>query len=186
MTNIEDVIQSLLSKGEITQEDIDRARQRVRDQNKNNPKGVHAALRANGEIDIIQSEKEIEIKKRIDSGEITATTFDSLTIEEQSLTKLVLFKQYSPKLEQVPKSLSAIEFMLVALIKILDKTMDKTNLTVDESNLFDTLVTVINKNAMPINDTTHWMFQYLDAEFTKVQDNRDAYFVEKQNVTGSV
>lgn len=181
-----ETIKYLISKGVISQDYYDDAVKKYEQENKENPKGVHAALKANGEIDIKQSEKEVEIKKKIDSGEITATNFNSLTAEEQGLTKLVLFKQYSPKQEQVPRSLSAIEFMLVSTIKLLDKTIDKTKLTAEEVNFFNSLVTVINQNIMPTNDTTHWMFQYLDAEFTKVQQNRTDYFTKKQDVTGSI
>lgn len=137
-------------------------------------------------INIEQAKREAEIRQRINNGEITASTFSNLTVEDQELTKLVLFKQYSPSQEQIPRSLSAIEFLLVVTIKLLDKSIDRTTLTTEENSFFDSLVTMIGKNDMPINDTTDWRFQYADTEFTNVQNNRTQYFTEKQNVTGSV
>jgi hypothetical protein len=181
----EQMLRILISKGVITQEQFDQKVEEAKKDIKENPKGVHAVIQANVGDNYQLAEAEIEMKKRIDNGEITSANFGELTVEEQEIVKLVLFKQYSPKKEQTAKSLSGIEFLAIMLVKFLDKTMDKTLLTVEEQSLFDTLVTIINKNDMPINDTTDWRFAYFDYEFTKVQNNRNDYFAKKMDVTGT-
>jgi hypothetical protein len=182
----EQMLRILISKGVITQEQFDQKVDEARKEIKENPKGVHAVIQANVGDNYQLAEAEIEMKKRIDAGEINPENFGELTVEEQEIVKLVLFKQYSPKMKDVSVNLSAIEFCLISLAKIVDKTIDKTLLTVEEQDFFNSLITTINLNDMPINDTTDWRFSYFDYQFRKVQDNRNAYFNEKMNVTGTV
>jgi hypothetical protein len=137
-------------------------------------------------IDVNQIDKEQKIKARIDSGEITAANFDSLSTDEQATVKLVLFKNYSPTNQDIAKALSACEFLLVPIVKMLGIALDRTKLTSQQSAYLDALVTIVNQNTMPIDDTTDWRYQYLQQQFTQVQNNRAAYFTIKQNVTGSV
>lgn len=137
-------------------------------------------------VDLNKAKKESEIKSKIDSGEITLDNFSTLPLVDQEFVKLVLFKEYSPTQEQIPKALSAIEFILIPIVKLMDKTMDKSKLTTNELTFLNSLATLINKNDMPIDDTTDWRFKYLESEFTKVQSNRENYFMKKSSITGEI
>lgn len=167
----------------LTQEEIDTIRntkQPLTESDKIN------LLSVNTDTNFNLAKAEIDIKTKIANGEITATNFADLTPEEQSITKLALFKEYSPKPSDISKSLSAIEFALVGLYKILDKAIDRTRLTSDELTFFDALVSTFNLNDMPITDTTDWRYQYLHTQFEETQVNRQAYFAKKIEVIGEI
>jgi hypothetical protein len=137
-------------------------------------------------INVDQAKKEQEIRDKINVGEITAKNFSALPTDEQDLVKLVLFKDYSPTKEDIPKALSAIEFGLVALFKLLGKAIDRTKLTQEEQDFLDAMVGVVGLNDMPINDTTDWRFQYFQQQFEHTQQNRQEYFSKKMSVIGII
>ncbi|MGN7469633.1 hypothetical protein [Brevibacillus sp. SAFN-007a] len=136
-------------------------------------------------VDVAQAKKEQDIRDKIAAGEITAATYPSLSPEEQELVTLVLFKDYSPAKEEVPKALSAVEFGLVVLFKLLGKAIDRTKLSAEEQQYLDAMLSTINLNDMPINDTTDWRYQYFHQQFEKTQQNRQEYYNAKMAVTGT-
>ncbi|NRQ54495.1 hypothetical protein [Brevibacillus sp. HD1.4A] len=143
-------------------------------------------LQQETKVDITQAKKEQDIRDKIAAGQITPDNFSTLTIEEQELVKLVLFKDFAPTNEDVPKALSAVEFGLVALFKLLGKAIDRTKLTQEEQAFLDGLVGIIGLNDMPINDTTDWRYQYFHQQFEQTQQNRQEYFNKKMSVTGTI
>ncbi|WP_144846637.1 hypothetical protein [Paenibacillus cremeus] len=138
------------------------------------------------EVDLESTKREVDAKNKISVGEITSTNFSQLSQDEQDTVKLVLFKEYSPAPLDQAKALSAVEFALVSLAKILNKSIDRTKLTQSELDFFDALVGTFNLNDMPIDDTTDWRYQYLHKQFESTQANRQEYFNKKLNVIGKV
>jgi len=142
-------------------------------------------LQKETKVNVSQAKKEQEIRDKIAAGEITAATFSTLTAEEQELVTLVLFKDYSPAKEEVPKALSAVEFGLVVLFKLLGNAIDRTKLSAEEQQFLDAMVATINLNDMPIDDVTDWRYQYFHQQFEKTQQNRQEYYNKKMAVTGT-
>ncbi|MEK3744700.1 hypothetical protein NST23_18630 [Brevibacillus sp. FSL K6-0770] len=142
-------------------------------------------LQKETKVDVALAQREQDIRERIATGEIKASTFSSLTAEEQDLVTLVLFKDYSPAKEEIPKALSAVEFGLVVLFKLLGKAIDRTKLSAEEQQYLDAMLTTINLNDMPINDTNDWRYQYFHQQFEKTQQNRQDYYNAKMTVTGT-
>ncbi|QHZ55829.1 hypothetical protein M655_009335 [Brevibacillus sp. NSP2.1] len=142
-------------------------------------------LQLETKVDVAQAKREQDIRDRIAAGEITATTYTSLSAEEQELVTLVLFKDYSPAKEEVPKALSAVEFGLVVLFKLLGKAIDRSKLSTEEQQYLDAMLTTINLNDMPIDDITDWRYQYFHQQFEKTQQNRQDYYNAKMAVTGT-
>lgn len=185
--DIETYIQSLIGQGIITQDEIDKRVAEINQENQTNPQGIHKNIKLitdQTKINLDTVSLEDEINQKIQSGEITSSNFSSLSVDEQNLVKLVLFKNYSPSLYEVPKKLSAIEFLLVGAIQFMDKTIDKSKLTTDELSYWNGLMTFVTNAQQPINDTTDWRFVYAQDEFNKTQDNRNKYFTEKQSIVG--
>lgn len=143
-------------------------------------------LEEQAKVDLIQARAEKDVEEKIDAGLITADNFNLLDTVEQELTKLVLFKRYSPNQNTIPKALSSTEFFLITIMKLLDKTMDRSNLSVEENDFFENVMNSINLNDMPINNTSDWRFNYMLSVFEQVQQNRNEYFQTKQAITGSI
>lgn len=142
-------------------------------------------LQQETKVDITQAKKEQEIRDRITAGEITAQNFSTLTADEQEIVTLVLFKDYAPAKEEVPKALSAVEFGLVVLFKLLGKAIDRTKLSAEEQQYLDAMLSTVNLNDMPIDDVTDWRYQYFHQQFEKTQQNRQDYYNAKMAVTGT-
>lgn len=136
-------------------------------------------------VDFDLAKLESSIKQKIDSGEITAATFSSLPLNEQEVVKLVLFKEFSPAREDIPRALSAVEFGLIILFKLLGKAIDRTKLTNEEQSYLDLLLNVINLNDMPIDDFNDWRTQYFKQQYEGTQNKRNAYYQKKMDVTGT-
>lgn len=183
--NPDRLLQSLISQGYITQSEFDNKVNQYQQQMASTPTGINKVIVDGLKWNLSTVQQEIDIETKINNGEITPTIYSSMSTDEQNLVRLVLFKKYSPQIVDVPKRLSAIEFLLVPLVKLMDKTMDKTKLTTDEQNFFDGVLNVINSNDMPVNDLTDWRYLYFQSEFEGVQQTRATYFTERNNIIGS-
>jgi len=161
--------------------------------NNSNPVPIQKVLEAKIDLlsvatdsNLAHTQREIEIKKRIDAGEITADNFNSLSPSDQQIVQLVLFKNYSPKSTDVAKSLSAIEISLVYMVKIFNKLIDSSSLTEQEKVLYKHVYDLFSLNDMPIDSIDDWRVQYLTEAFTYTQENRMEYFTKKMEVIGKI
>lgn len=131
------------------------------------------------------SDKELQQKimeHRIRSGQITAEEFEKLPPETQEMVKDILFNKYAQNINPYV-ALSAVEFGLVGLAKILFKKIEGEELTPAEQDFYDQMKALMMSHEMTL-DTADWYFEYLASMMAFVQANRAAYKQQKLQVVG--
>lgn len=136
----------------------------------------------------VKQEKTIEAK--IQSGEINATNFSTLTLEEQAQVNKILFNMASKKV--VPnQGASALEFTLFAFMRIMTKKMNGMSLTADEKEIETGLNNIMNLHEITNTNLakSDWLFDYMayaEAKAVEILANREEHITRKQQVTGQV
>jgi len=144
-------------------------------------------LEVEAQINQIKSNEQLkaEIKDKLAKGQFTSTDFQNLTPEQQELAKEALFDYFAGQIN-VYHALSAAEFLLIPLAKLVFKCLDTANLTPEEQAFVEAFKAIIDQHPMPINDPNTWELTYADTEVKETIQRRNEYLQTKLNITGSI
>lgn len=135
----------------------------------------------------VKTEK--QLRSMIETGEITAENFYTLPQEEQRKVKDILFEIAASQIN-LAQGVSAIEFVLLSYIRIMNKKVNGLALSAEEKMIEEKLEKIyeaheITNESVSIHD---WLFDYLDYAYNttlQVMKNRKEHISRKKKVTGS-
>jgi hypothetical protein len=127
--------------------------------------------------------RESEIRWRIESGQMTAADFDTLTSAEQNVVRHILHGIYANRVS-ISGALSGLEFAVIAALKLLFTLLNGQALTEQQQAFAATLESLISQHPMPL-DPGAWELSYLASQVAQVLQNREEYMQKKLDVTGS-
>ena len=131
--------------------------------------------------------KEEEIKKEelryvIENDLINSETYNELSEEEQNNVKAVLFEMYAQPVS-TPQALSAIEFLMFGLGKLLLKQINPTELSQEDQVEHGVLSAIMGQHPVRFAPDD-WYSGYVVEKLTKALENREEYKEKKQSILG--
>lgn len=122
------------------------------------------------------------LEHKIQTNQLTYEEFCNLPEETREKVKETLFNKFARNINPYV-ALSAVEFGLIGLAKILFKKIEGEELTEAEQDFYDQMKTLVMGHEMTL-DTNDWYFSYFAAMMQQVQANRAAYKQKKLEVVG--
>lgn len=131
---------------------------------------------------------EVSLEGRIRSGDIHAENFNELTKEEQATVKTLLFKMASEQINP-NQGTSALEFILMGFIRIMNKKVSGMAFTEDDKEIEASLQRIMQSHELtnPEIQKTDWLFDYMKYAETKSAEflrNRKEHIERKITTTG--
>jgi hypothetical protein len=125
-----------------------------------------------------------EIQYQIENNLLDNQSYQTLTTEDQNKVKEVLFEMHSQPVS-TPQALSAIEFTLFGLAKMLMKMdLDTSNLSESEIAFYNMFKSYVNQHEITLNPND-WYIPYSQMKMEKTLMNREEYKNKKIDITGS-
>jgi|SRR5579875_1461117 len=134
--------------------------------------------------------QEAEIRSKIESGEINPEVYASMPVDQQAIVNNILFKIASEKVEP-NQGTSALEFVLFAFMRIMNKKVNGISLTAEDQEISDALDQILSLHQITDGQTpkSEWLFDYMGYAYVKAKEfleNRKEHIQRKEQVMGTV
>lgn len=134
-----------------------------------------------------EEESKLKIKHDLEEGKLTKEKFDQLSSEDQEIAKDLLFELASEKVN-VFHSLSVLEFMIIASMRLQLKEDELTGLTEDDIKIKEAMKEFVEAHELgdtskPISEWTIDYLAYIKKQTALVIKNRGDHIERKRSLT---